>query len=182
MPPKPKFTREEIVASAVDLVSKKGIDYLTTRNLGEWMGSSARPIFTVFNSMDEVIREVRKAATEKFNSYIREIVNFTPAFKEAGVRMVRFAITEPKLFQLIFMTENHEPVNPGLFLRKPRRITRISAHRLSAATTVLIRKNPRCFSSTCGLIHTVSARFVLLTCACSPKRTSRPASELSSSR
>ena len=75
MPPKPKFTREEIVASAVDLVSKKGIDYLTTRNLGEWMGSSARPIFTVFNSMDEVIREVRKAATEKFNSYIREIVN-----------------------------------------------------------------------------------------------------------
>ena len=75
MPPKPKFTREEIVASAVDLVSKKGIDYLTTRNLGEWMGSSARPIFTVFNSMDEVIREVRKAATEKFNSYIREIVS-----------------------------------------------------------------------------------------------------------
>ena len=52
MPPKPKFTREEIVASAVDLVSKKGIDYLTTRNLGEWMGSSARPIFTVYNSMD----------------------------------------------------------------------------------------------------------------------------------
>lgn len=79
------------------------------------MGSSARPIFTVFNSMDEVIREVRKAATEKFNSYIREIVNFTPAFKEAGVRMVRFAINEPKLFQLIFMTENHEPVNPGSF-------------------------------------------------------------------
>jgi len=64
MPPKPKFTREEIVASAVDLVSKKGIDYLTTRNLGEWMGSSARPIFTVFNSMDEVTRVVRKPATE----------------------------------------------------------------------------------------------------------------------
>lgn len=181
MPPKPKFTREEIVASAVDLVSKKGIDYLTTRNLGEWMGSSARPIFTVFNSMDEVIREVRKAATEKFNSYIREIVNFTPAFKEAGVRMVRFAINEPKLFQLIFMTENHEPVNPGSFFGNSAN-TRISAHRLSVATTVLIRKNPRCFSSTCGLIHTVSARFVLLTCACSPKRTSRPASEPSSSR
>lgn len=29
--------------------------------------------------------------------------------------MVRFAINEPKLFQLIFMTENHEPVNPGFF-------------------------------------------------------------------
>lgn len=115
MPPKPKFTREQIVESAVDLVSKKGIEYLTTRNLGEWMGSSARPIFTVFTSMDEVIHEVRIAATERFNSYIRGIVDFTPAFKEAGVRMVRFAIHEPKLFQLIFMTENKEPVNPGSF-------------------------------------------------------------------
>lgn len=115
MPPKPKFTREEIIASAVELVSKEGIDHLTTRNLGEWMGSSARPIFTVFNSMDEVVSEVRAAATERFNRYIREIANFTPAFKEAGIRMVRFAIREPKLFHLIFMTETNPNENPGSF-------------------------------------------------------------------
>ncbi len=115
MPPKPKFTREEIVNGALELVSEKGIEYLTTRNLGEWLGSSARPIFTVFKSMDEVVALVHAAATERFNSYIREIVDFTPAFKEAGIRMVRFAIREPKLFQLIFMTENKGTVNPGLF-------------------------------------------------------------------
>lgn len=115
MPPKPKFTREEIVNAALELVSVKGIDYLTTRNLGEWLGSSARPIFTVFNSMDEVIKLVHEAAMEKFNNYIRGIVDFTPAFKEAGIRMVRFAITEPRLFHFIFMTENKEPVNPGSF-------------------------------------------------------------------
>lgn len=115
MPPKPKFTREEIIASAVELVSKQGIEHLTTRNLGEWMGSSARPIFTVFNSMEEVVTEVRAAAMGRFNSYIGEIVNFTPAFKEAGIRMVRFAIREPKLFHLIFMTETNPSENPGSF-------------------------------------------------------------------
>ena len=88
MPPKPKFTREEIVNGALELVSEKGIEYLTTRNLGEWLGSSARPIFTVFKSMDEVVALVHEAAMERFNSYIREIVEFTPAFKEAGIRMV----------------------------------------------------------------------------------------------
>ncbi|MBP0982107.1 MAG: TetR/AcrR family transcriptional regulator [Oscillospiraceae bacterium] len=115
MPPRPKFTKEEIVAAALELVSKQGIEHLTTRNLGEMMGSSARPIFTVFTSMDEVQLEVRKAAMNRFNSYIRGIVDFTPAFKEAGIRMVRFAINEPKLFQLLFMTENKQPVNPGSF-------------------------------------------------------------------
>ncbi|MCI5668272.1 MAG: TetR/AcrR family transcriptional regulator [Oscillospiraceae bacterium] len=115
MPPKPKFTKEEIVNGALELVSEKGIEYLTTRNLGEWLGSSARPIFTVFNSMDEVIALVHEAALERFNSYIREIVDFTPAFKEAGIRMVRFAIREPKLFQLIFMTESKKPAGPGSF-------------------------------------------------------------------
>ncbi len=116
MPPKPKFTREEIVNSALDLVSKKGIDYLTTRNLGEWMGSSARPIFTVFNSMDEVVKLVIEAAKKRFNDYIHEILDYTPAFKEAGIRMVRFAINEPKLFQLVFMTESKDAdTQPGSF-------------------------------------------------------------------
>lgn len=115
MPPKPKFTKEEIVAAALELVSKRGIEYLTTRNLGEILGSSARPIFTVFISMEEVQREVRDAALDKFNSYIREIVNYTPSFKEAGIRMVRFAIQEPKLFQLLFMTENKQSTSPRSF-------------------------------------------------------------------
>ena len=115
MPPKPKFTREEIVDAALELVSKQGIEHLTTRNLGEKLGSSARPIFTVFLSMEEVQQGVRDVALEKFNSYISEILNYTPAFKEAGIRMVRFAKKEPKLFQLLFMTENKQSSDPTSF-------------------------------------------------------------------
>ena len=40
MPPKPRFTREEIVAAALDIVSRKGIEALTARELGETLGSS----------------------------------------------------------------------------------------------------------------------------------------------
>ena len=66
MPPKPKFTKEEIVEAALALVSERGMEALTARDLGERLGSSARPIFTVFRSMEEVQQETRKAAMERF--------------------------------------------------------------------------------------------------------------------
>ena len=37
------------------------MEALTARDLGERLGSSARPIFTVFRSMEEVQQETRKA-------------------------------------------------------------------------------------------------------------------------
>ena len=108
MPPKPKFTKEEIVAAALALVSEKGMEALTARELGLRLGSSSRPIFTVFQSMEEVQQQVRKAAMEHFNSFTEKAMNFSPAFKQFGMQMILFAKEEPKLFQLLFMTENRE--------------------------------------------------------------------------
>ena len=106
MPPKPKFTKEEIVAAALELVSEKGIEALTARELGARLGSSARPIFTVFNSMEEVQVEVRAAALKRFESYAEKAMHYTPVFKQVGMQMILFAIEEPKLYQLVYMSEN----------------------------------------------------------------------------
>ena len=107
MPPKPKFTREEIVAAALELVSEKGMSALTSRDLGARLGSSARPIFTVFNSMEEVQEAVRDAAMKRFESYAEKAVDYTPVFKQVGMQMILFAKEEPMLYQLGFMTNNH---------------------------------------------------------------------------
>ena len=106
MPPKPKFTKEEIVAAALELVSEKGIEALTARELGARLGSSARPIFTVFNSMEEVQVEVRAAALKRFESYAEKAIHYTPVFKQVGMQMILFAMEEPKLYQLVYMSEN----------------------------------------------------------------------------
>ena len=106
MPPKPKFTKEEIVAAALELVSEKGIETLTARELGARLGSSARPIFTVFNSMEEVQAEVRAAALKRFESYAEKAMHYTPVFKQVGMQMILFAMEEPKLYQLVYMSEN----------------------------------------------------------------------------
>lgn len=108
MPPKPRFTEKEIVDVALGLVSEKGITALTARELGQYLGSSTRPIFTVFENMEEVQNRVKAAAWEKFESYTAKAMNYTPAFKQVGMQMVLFAVEEPKLYQLLFMQENSE--------------------------------------------------------------------------
>lgn len=108
MPPKPKFTKEEIVAAALDLVSRKGAEGLTARDLGEALGSSARPIFTVFRNMEEVAGEVRKAAMARFETFIGRGMPDMPPFKQVGLGMILFGSQEPKLYQLLFMQENQQ--------------------------------------------------------------------------
>lgn len=108
MPPKPKFTKEEIITAALELVSEKGMTALTARELGARLGSSARPIFTVFNSMEEVQEAVRDAAMKRFKSYAEKAMHYTPVFKQVGMQMILFAKEEPILYQLGFMTDSHD--------------------------------------------------------------------------
>lgn len=106
MPPKPKFTREEIVEVALKLVSEKGVENLTARELGNKLGSSARPIFTAFDGMKELLDEVRLSAMRLFEEMQIEKSGNMPIFKQVGMKMVLFGIKEPKLYQLLFMQEN----------------------------------------------------------------------------
>lgn len=108
MPPKPKFTKDEIVSAALELVSRKGLEGLTARELGDALGSSARPIFTAFRNMEELEQEVRRAAMNRFHAYAEQAVPGMPLFKQVGMGMVLFGAQEPKLYQLLFMQENQE--------------------------------------------------------------------------
>ena len=105
MPPKPKFTCEQIIEAALSIASERGMKALTSRELGAKLGSSARPIFTVFNSMDEVCAEVREAAMLKFNEYAKKAESFKPVFKQIGLQWIMFAAEQPKLFRLLYMSE-----------------------------------------------------------------------------
>ncbi len=106
MPPKPKFTRDEVIAAALEVVSRKGAEGLTAKELGDALGSSARPIFTLFKTMKEVQEETREAAMARFEGYEQERLKDMPPFKQAGMKMVLFGMKEPKLYQFLFMREN----------------------------------------------------------------------------
>ena len=108
MPPKAKFTKEQITKAALCVVSEKGAQALTAKELGAALGTSTTPIFTVFHSMQEVQDAVMFAAMERFEEYAHKAAHLGPVFKQIGMQMILFAKEEPKLYQLIFMSSISE--------------------------------------------------------------------------
>ena len=108
MPPKSKYTKEEVVKVAYEMTRELGVDAVTTREIGKRIGASPTPIFTLFRNMQEVKEEVRILAWKQYEQYISDALNYTPVFKQFGIRMIEFAKKEPKLFQLLYMQEREE--------------------------------------------------------------------------
>lgn len=111
MPPKAKYSKEQIIEIALNVVSEKGVAALTAKELSIALQTSTSPIFTVFNSMQEVIEAVKVAAMRKFEDYAHKTEKSIPVFKQVGMQMILFAKEEPQLYQLIFMSADNNAEN-----------------------------------------------------------------------
>lgn len=105
MPPKPKFTKEEIAMTALNIIKEEGINALTARNLADYLKSSARPIFTIFKNMEEVKQAARELALKEFEKYLGNYEDYSLAFKRIGMRMISYAIDYPEQYKLLYMEE-----------------------------------------------------------------------------
>ena len=108
MPPKAKFTKAEIIEAALNIVRTEGYEALTSRALGIYLGSSARPIFTVFKNMEEVQQAMIEAAKNLYKEYVNKGLTAEHPFKGVGTQYILFSVNEPKLFQLLFMAEQKQ--------------------------------------------------------------------------
>ena len=105
MPPKMKFTREEVIAAALEIVREGGMPALTARSLAAALGSSAKPVFGLFENMQQVQDEVVRAANLEYQAFLREGMQsgeYTP-YKASGMAYIAFARQSPELFKLLFM-------------------------------------------------------------------------------
>ena len=107
MPPRVKFSREEIIAAALDIVRRGGMAALTARSLAAELGSSAKPVFGLFENMQEVQDEVVRAANAEYQSFLRaEMMRGAyPPYKASGMAYIAFARQEKELFKLLFMRD-----------------------------------------------------------------------------
>lgn len=106
MPPKPRFTREQVAEAAYQMIKEGGISALTARDLGSRLGTSARPVFTLFKNMDEVKQAARELALKDFMAYLNDYREDEPDFKQIGMKIVSYGIHEPELFKLLFLQEH----------------------------------------------------------------------------
>lgn len=107
MPPSVKITKDDIIASAVEVVRIKGTAALNARDLSKKLGCSTQPIFSNFNSMKELEKAVIIEAEKIFEGFIeREIKSGEfPDYKASGMAYIRFAAEESELFKLLYMRD-----------------------------------------------------------------------------
>ena len=115
MPPIPKYTKEEITLIAFNMVKEKGYDMLTARDLAKKLGTSTRPIFTAFENMDALKKEIIYKSAELFKKYKKDEIEKKehPEYKATGMAYIRFAKEEKNLFKLLFMRDrtNEKDIN-----------------------------------------------------------------------
>lgn len=131
MPPKVKFTKEEIVNAALDVARIKGVGAVTTRDIGAALGVSTRPIFTYFNSMDEVRAEMRRSAEAFYRKYIAEGLTAEVPFLGVGMKYIAFAREEPALYRLLFLSPDENGQSGAMAaLKTAQTLTRESIQRV----------------------------------------------------
>ena len=106
MPRSAFLSKETITAAGLEIIRRQGVEALTARALSKQLGCSLSPIFTVFKDMGEIQIAVRQAAAALFADYVKDVLDYQPAFKEYGMRLIRFARQEQNLFQLFLERGN----------------------------------------------------------------------------
>ncbi|MFW3146082.1 MAG: TetR/AcrR family transcriptional regulator [Thermoplasmatota archaeon] len=107
MPPQVQFSRENIIEGAFDIFRKEGMEGITARKVAKRLGSSVGPIYTYFENIQELQRELLKKTVELMDEYSIRPWTDIP-FLNMGVGYVCFARDEPVLFNNFFIDPGFE--------------------------------------------------------------------------
>ncbi len=169
MAPKNKFTREEMVAAALRVVRARGIDALTAKTIADELGTSTRPIFTGFGSMDDVRQAVYGAAVRVYDSYTSAGLKEKIPFLGVGKSYIRFAREEPELYRMLFLTRGQEysAMNSMRHLQQLVRPTLMDIYHITAAEADLY------FRDMWLVVHSLSTLIVTGDCGYSDQEIGR---------
>jgi AcrR family transcriptional regulator len=149
MPPKQRFTPQDIIEAAFQVVRKQGWEGFSARTIANELNSSTRPIYDYFNSMENIEVEVVRKILAHFVAFLsRERTG--DKWLDQALGYVLFAAEEKHLFRCI-NDEKHTPfqrqfarshwLKLGEALSEDARFQDISAestHKIRAARWIMI--------------------------------------------
>ncbi len=105
MPPKNKFTKEQIIETAFEIAKEEGIDSITIRKIADNLGSSIAPIYVNFKDVEELKKAVISKIYEISNSILQE-QNTGDVFLNIGIASVKFAEDYSVIFKELILKNN----------------------------------------------------------------------------
>lgn len=90
MPPKNKFTKEDIINVAFNIAKEEGFDGISIRKVAAKVGCSIAPIYVNFNDVEDL----KNAVVKKIEKVTKELIdkqNTGEPFLDIGIASVKFA-------------------------------------------------------------------------------------------
>lgn len=113
MPPKTRTTKADILQAGLRMIQEHGADSINARALASYMHCSTQPIFSNFNSMEELKAELIYVASERYRAFTEkeQILGHYPEYKASGMAYIKFAKEEKELFKFLFMRDRTDEIN-----------------------------------------------------------------------
>ncbi len=112
MPPKIKYTKEDVVKAALGVVEENGLSSLSARSVADRLGSSTAPVYQYYESMDELALDVMKEIKQALVDYASRPYT-DRVFLNMGTGIALFAGEHGRLYRAFLMESDsyHDIVN-----------------------------------------------------------------------
>jgi len=105
VPPITRYSKDKIIEIGLKLVEKSGIESISARNIAKELGCSICPVFSYFESMEVLKRELLEKMYEIYSNYVKENMSkCDKPFKGAGIGYINFAKCHKNYFKALFMS------------------------------------------------------------------------------
>ena len=112
MPPVIKYSKEKVIEIGLELVKEEGIEKVSARNVAKKLGSSICPVFSCFETMDDLKQTLLKEIYKLYVKYLNEgMLANEKVFKGAGLAYIKFARENKNYFKALFMGKNEKNID-----------------------------------------------------------------------
>ena len=106
MPKALEITKENVVRSAVKLINKDGWENLNARSLAKKIGISTKPLYRLYENMDEIKKDVLIEINRQYDEFINSKIDSKKALLTLCIAYVEFANDYKNLFISLFLSDN----------------------------------------------------------------------------
>ena len=100
------ITKENIVKGAVKLINDNGWLNLNARSLAKHLGISTKPLYRIYNNMDEIKIDVLIEINRQYDEFINSKIDSKKALLTLCIAYVEFANDYKNLFCSLFLSDN----------------------------------------------------------------------------
>lgn len=101
-----RVSSEQVVEKAVEMVKNNGWDSINARSLAKELEISTKPLYRLYNGMEEIKADVYKKIYQEYDEFITHRVDNKNALITLCVAYVEFAKENKNLFKSLFLANN----------------------------------------------------------------------------